>query len=236
MSDVASRLETRLREWDGTKTELSARLNEAGVRGYTRKTINDYLSGHSKPSVEWVRAAASILGVRESWLAFGEGPKRKGAPRRGMDPKRDLLEDELDWFAGARRGIQSTFLDLLHWYDHRMSRKEHPGEGDGPEGRPFVERAKDLTAILLLPVVVWGYEYPEDLPTLPDGYWEGVMSALLRVEEASRIPAKAEYLLRRISSDEERMQIRRKLEADRKEPRLTEMEASGAFWTLRNRL
>lgn len=178
MSDVASRLETALEEWGGTKTELSARLNEAGVRGHTRNAINDYCNGNSQPSVTWTRVAATILGIRPEWLAFGTEPKRPSGGSGEEKPWRKQLEERSAWFRRLPFGAQYTFLDLVGLYElgHPYLPDERP---DKPRmGPPSTDKiAERLTFILRLPLIAWGYEEPAH-EYVPLEYWTQVMGGL----------------------------------------------------------
>lgn len=59
-----------------------------GVTGATYPSIASYLEDDVKPPLEFLEAAATALGVRLAWLAFGEGEMTKA--------EQDLLGDETD--------------------------------------------------------------------------------------------------------------------------------------------
>jgi hypothetical protein len=72
--------------------ERAGKLEKKGRRlpGITLPSIMTYLNDVTTPSIEFLHEAASVLDVREAWLAFGEG-ERTEAEQRGRDAAVDSL-------------------------------------------------------------------------------------------------------------------------------------------------
>ena len=56
---------------EAIKTEMGS--SDKDRHGTSYPSVLSYFSGGSAPSLEWIQAAAGILGVRAEWLAFGSG-------------------------------------------------------------------------------------------------------------------------------------------------------------------
>ena len=71
---VGDRMSTALqrRGWDARRFhgEMRPRLN-GGKSGSAYNTILAYLNNQSEPSLEFLRQAADVLGVRQEWLIVG---------------------------------------------------------------------------------------------------------------------------------------------------------------------
>lgn len=72
----AARLDAAITRWGGPRAiaAFSRAMKERGVRGATRAAVHQVLRGDREPSLAFVEAAASVLGVAPGWLAFGTGP------------------------------------------------------------------------------------------------------------------------------------------------------------------
>ena len=58
---------------------LILKLRERGTQGASYPSINSYLRDKVDPPLDFIEAAADILGVRSGWLAFGDGaPTTRG--------------------------------------------------------------------------------------------------------------------------------------------------------------
>ncbi|MFG0304818.1 MAG: hypothetical protein ACF8Q5_01250 [Phycisphaerales bacterium JB040] len=83
-TSLAFRLNRALRDERLTQVRFSERLEQAGVRGASRKSVGNYLKGDGEPtSPEWYSEAARILGVNEPWLREGSGEMRPKPPDAG---------------------------------------------------------------------------------------------------------------------------------------------------------
>lgn len=121
MTSLAERLKDQVGRWHdigehGRKgpprafaEELSGRL-EGAKTGATYRSVLNYMNGVETPSVEWIDAAADLLGVRRAWLAFEEGARTEEEElAKSLTVGRDLPEA-----AGALRIIlQAIPLDRV---------------------------------------------------------------------------------------------------------------------------
>jgi hypothetical protein len=75
MQDIRGRLEEALQRSGLSILQLQVRLRERGVTGASYGSIYAYFKGSvdKGPPLEFLRAAADILGVREEWLILGNG-------------------------------------------------------------------------------------------------------------------------------------------------------------------
>ena len=73
-------------------------MRERGTLGHSRQMIHRYLSGKRLPPLEFVQEAASELGVRPAWLAFGDGDMAvvDGGPGPTIAARLRLLAHELE--------------------------------------------------------------------------------------------------------------------------------------------
>jgi hypothetical protein len=71
---IGSRLKHAIGAWDGGGISAMQReLQAEGVPGSSYAMVHKYLRDKSVPPLAFLTAAADLLGVRVSWLAFGEG-------------------------------------------------------------------------------------------------------------------------------------------------------------------
>lgn len=75
---ISERLKQLLeqREWSTRRfqEEVRARAGKS-TRGVSYSSVYEYVEGRTEPPLSFLRVAADVLGVRESWLTTGEGPK-----------------------------------------------------------------------------------------------------------------------------------------------------------------
>lgn len=159
-------------------------MSERGVRGASYPTIHRYLSDKSAPSVAFLKSAAELLEVRESWLAQGEGAptaheeeiRREGEARLGGEsrPVANLTP------------IYESYPFLLKLpYDVQMAFITNWGGatafyGADPEG----ERGKALCADLVQPLK----QLPWDPDTTSPEFDHYIRAALLAQWLALAIP------------------------------------------------
>lgn len=107
MRDIGERLEHAIKQRMGSvrKFERTLKKQFPDVRGTSRQTLYRYFAGESDPGPAVIHAAAETLGVREDWLATGDGEMDAEAERlrraqeaavmgddEEVDPIRGLLE------------------------------------------------------------------------------------------------------------------------------------------------
>jgi transcriptional regulator with XRE-family HTH domain len=75
---ISDRLKQLLaeRKWSTRRfqEEVRDRAGE-GTRGVSYASVWEYVEGRTDPPLSFLRVAAEVLGVREAWLASGEGPQ-----------------------------------------------------------------------------------------------------------------------------------------------------------------
>ena len=88
-SAIGRRLKRALDNLEKTQNWLSVRLRDHGIRGSGYASVRTYVRGEVRPGLEFIRAAADALGVREAWLERGEGDMTSSAEELGRF--KDLL-------------------------------------------------------------------------------------------------------------------------------------------------
>jgi transcriptional regulator with XRE-family HTH domain len=79
---MGERLRYAIEQWEtGSVRAFHRAMRDSGVRGSSYPTIHGYLQDRTKPTLEFLEAAAGVLGVRLDWLRSGEGPLSDGGPR-----------------------------------------------------------------------------------------------------------------------------------------------------------
>jgi hypothetical protein len=74
-TSIGARLSKAVRAWPGGGiTAFQRQLQAEGVPGSSYAMVHKYLRDKTVPPISFLNAAAEFLGVRVSWLAFGEGP------------------------------------------------------------------------------------------------------------------------------------------------------------------
>lgn len=73
MSNIAERLSRAVRNHSRSLSAFQQAMNDRNVPGTSIPAIYRYLRGEITPSVEFLTAAADVLGVRAAWLILGEG-------------------------------------------------------------------------------------------------------------------------------------------------------------------
>jgi hypothetical protein len=86
---------------------------EKGVPGSSLSAIQTYLRGKAEPTRPFILAAAKVLRIRASWLAFGEGQPTEAAEMsmrtvmHGGDPDRDPTAED-----GFRTSIPWDYIGV----------------------------------------------------------------------------------------------------------------------------
>ena len=153
-STVGERLRIAVTEW-GSVVEFQSAISERGIRGTSRTTIHNYLSGRTNPSREFLREAAHILGVGEPWLRAGTGPKREETAQ-----ERTLLEQlraRCRYLDQLSPGQQRLFLELVLRYAETAADFEDPKSAEVVD--QLADLAADLEWMLWLPLHpgAWGF-------------------------------------------------------------------------------
>ncbi len=72
METIGKRLGAAIKGW-GSKSGFLREMRERNITGATFPSLNAYLSDKVSPRLEFLLAAADVLGVRLQWLQEGEG-------------------------------------------------------------------------------------------------------------------------------------------------------------------
>ncbi len=94
-------------------------VRERGVRGSSQTSVYRYVKAQIVPGIDFLVEAADVLGVRRSWLLFGEGEQTKAeeATRpemlalRAMGPERGTCFD--DRLVGQGPALSGLVLEVI---------------------------------------------------------------------------------------------------------------------------
>ena len=94
---LGGRLREALSHWGQGHHAFARRLKELEITGAAYRSVVNYLGDRTSPSKFWIRTAADILGVSETWLGADEGQMLpdKIIEKRG-DPNVDLCFMAMD--------------------------------------------------------------------------------------------------------------------------------------------
>lgn len=164
---LADRLERALEQRDESIRGFQKQMEERDVRGSSYPSVHGYVRGDATPSVEFLREAADVLGVREEWLVLGKGeptaPEEGLAGLRGSGsgPQERLRERICSAYPGVERmrvAEQEVFMSVLARY--AMSAPDAAELPMSEQGvRRLVELAGDLLFLIELPLhpLAWGF-------------------------------------------------------------------------------
>lgn len=164
---VADRLERALEQRDESIRGFQRRMAERDVRGSSYPSVHGYVRGDATPSVEFLRQAADVLGVREEWLVLGKGEPT--APEQGLSGLRrsgsgspERLRERIcsahPEVARMHVAEQEVFMTVLARY--AMSAPDAAELPMSEQGvRRLVELAGDLLFLIELPLhpLAWGF-------------------------------------------------------------------------------
>lgn len=103
------RLRNEIKRAGMTIRDFQQQMQEQGVRGGSHASVHAYLKDRRLPTLKFNRVASYLLGVRESWLLYGEG-ERKPIGRSGLDMKRSAKVG-----VGGSRRIMGQLLSGLNF-------------------------------------------------------------------------------------------------------------------------
>lgn len=134
MDSVGERLRLAIEQQIGSVRKFRRELHDHApdLRGTARQTLYRYFKGESEPGPGIIKAAADLLGVREDWLARGDGEMTPEAERlrraqeaammddeESLEPIRELLDTMAEGEGPDLRGSMApaaTFFDLAIRY------------------------------------------------------------------------------------------------------------------------
>lgn len=159
---IHTRLRLAIAEWrDGSINAFHRELHSAGVQGSSYTQIHKYLRGETVPPLEFVVAAAGVLGARIEWLANGTGARPttdfedESTYQAVYDLIHGSLADALPGYDGpmdrlavdAVQGLVEQYLEVI--YPHLETIAEHdPAERDDYVGHLCDELAGVFSAPL----------------------------------------------------------------------------------------
>jgi hypothetical protein len=105
---------------------LHRELQAAGVRGSSYGSVRNYIAGRAEPPLEFLHAAADVLGVRREYLRDGKEPATKAA--RALTARRTESEPpkgmrlNLPSFPGLSltRGVRDSYYMLSGWWTYAL--------------------------------------------------------------------------------------------------------------------
>lgn len=163
------RLRDAVDRW-GSIRQFADVLKERGLsgKGATRTMIHRYLNDESVPPLEFIRMAATVLGVREEWLETGEGARTtageraREATQEGSETEAwDIVREELFWLKSVDVAAHATLMSFLarnHETAHRL----------GVEGLDLRHLWKLADEIVWAPIMYWTDLLGKDIPVDPD--------------------------------------------------------------------
>lgn len=172
MDTIASRLRAAIERWGSIRRFADAMPK---VRGATYGMIHRYLKGETDPPLEFLEAAAGVLGVRVEWLAHGKEPMT-AREERVSELERDRVGADLLENAAIARGFTPGTRALL--FDAWRRLAAGVPQQDIPE-RDLIVMAAQLLALLDLPTQLWGFKHEMPERELND-YAVAMLSALMR--------------------------------------------------------
>ncbi len=169
---IASRLRLQLDRNNRSISWLAREIDALGLRGGSYGSVRSYVNGAAKaaPPLEFLNAAAKLLGVRPAWLISGHGEATEELEKLRMAGALDPTF-RFTW-GGVPRASQSIFGDLL---DALILASDEPVPMTQQLG--LTDQIREL---LKAPFGQWGF--PADMAAVPPavlaGYTTSVLNAL----------------------------------------------------------
>lgn len=126
-TDLHERLARAVRDWHGSERGQRAfqrameaysegRVGEGGraIPGVSRPMLHQYLKGKATPPLEFVEAAAQVLGVPFEWLAIGKESPTAGSEPNRVTAMRDALAEEFAGFSDLDACVQRYLLTVVY--------------------------------------------------------------------------------------------------------------------------
>ena len=141
--------------------KFQAAMKQEGIDGSSYATVHSYLRGETEPSLEFLKTAASILGVGEPWLVLGEGQPtaverlladHETVEHEGQEVRIPSWPSLLDLPELVRSEFRRT-LTLL--YD---SAPDTPDPDSDAGEAALGKLALDVQFLLLAPLRSWGFQ------------------------------------------------------------------------------
>ena len=149
-----------------------------GRAGDSYRAVLNYMNGDSEPSLDWLRKAADVLAVRESWLTCGQG-----WPTEELEESSKRLAEAFGKLGTGIRGVVRKALGtqdvpepaIAVVMDLTMEYMVAVGRGHGAIDREHEDVAKAIAA----PIRRLGHE-PASLPPSKYGHYVITVAEALR--------------------------------------------------------
>ena len=173
------RLRTELKSQDVSIRAFHFKLHEQKVRGSSYSSVRSYIDDTAKPPLEFIRAAAEFLNVREAYLESGEPPRTDAEAQvraigDASSPYQAIHEEGMIT-AFATQGVGNN----LFFYIVERLVAAAPGEGPAPNRDDFRLLSRGLQAWIQAPWRTMRRGRPASLEASAD-YHLAMMTALLR--------------------------------------------------------
>lgn len=230
-SPIAYRLREALRLRGRTPNWLQVQLTRQGVPGSSSASVSRYVNGTVTPPLEFLQAAARMLGVFEPWLISGYGTPEEApdeAARHDPESRRlEQLADSTRALVGAweedERNVEYRIADRFYRFrglreiDRRLVLEVFERAGEYTDEHRYsvvpwdrfqtrhghdLQLAHDLGALLQAPLDVLGLDRPEAPYELSDDQLHQYIMGMVQAISALLPP-------RREPSDEELAEQRR---------------------------
>ncbi len=130
-ASVSTRLRRALGHADMTIRRLQMAIPES-VKGHSYASVHSYVKRDVDPPLEFLRAAAKVLDVRESWLVSGQGEmtETEERAREGWSPELQAkITEELKFFTEGPEVVQSMFWEVVRrWAAHAARHRGDLGD------------------------------------------------------------------------------------------------------------
>jgi len=186
-SDFSNRLDEALAIAGKTIRGFHGEISQGDVPGSSYPVIHRYLRGKTTPPIEFIDAAAGLLGVRRAWLAFGEGEPTEveeatrgaGADATASDYAAVLEEaitEEFPPFANLKPWARSAVWEVVNRVARAEKARAHLLVEDDQERVDSCE--SDLvSAVMVAKSLRAPIEYLPPHYTTPDNFQTFVVSA-----------------------------------------------------------
>lgn len=158
---IGARLRQAIEQWrSGSIREFQREMQARGAPRSTYPTINSYLKDENEPPTSFFTEAASLLGVRPEWLAFGTGEQTdqqeaiarlaEAARHTENEPNYQAIIEAVPDLEGWSVAIYGAFLDTV------VARARSAPDHEALTPRLYAAMARDLMTILSAPTQLWG--------------------------------------------------------------------------------
>lgn len=117
---ISERLKGLLLEQDWStrhfQEEVRRKAGE-GTRGVSYASVWEYVEGKTEPPLSFIRVASEVLGVREGWLATGEGPPTDASAAEAKVADQVVVGVAEEILSSVRLGFSDGEPDKGRWLE-----------------------------------------------------------------------------------------------------------------------